>query len=694
MPKLKKEIVMFYMCNASESEEYMGLRYDMLTNIIYAKITMNSDGSLSPVTGYDPSPLIQYAHNRNVKVVPMLSMGANIDVIFANQSGKRTTLINNILNEIVTKNFDGINIDMSGNINKINSVTGGLNKPLITDFITELRNSLLSNNPNHHMSVDFYIYYSGIAERYDIAALQNMVDHVVVTGYDYYTGSAPTAGPNGPISTGDQRGISEYIDIYKNNINKDKIILGIPWYGYDFTTADNTRLSQRIGTTVYIGYEDWYYNINSYGRIWDSVWQTPWVAYNLSALLYNPGFELGRWKWNTSQTGTNHIYSHNEPGRIEGYSVAIEYPIRENGKEALWRQTPTIDPTKTYTLYAYMKLNNVVGTGARVQIHWRRADNSITRNDTITTQVGTSDWTKYESGNLIPPGDAAYATIVLQLYDASGKVWFDDIYFDSVPASAGKWHQIHYDDLESLGIKCDLVNSKELAGIGIWAANYGTGRSELWQLVQDKFGFTLGDSITNISTVSGIIETIPTGDLIFDVYYDSAWSQLGTIKTLDINGNAVSDPFKPPNAGNYFFRARYLGDDNYNSETSTEESLMVNKANPKITTSLTKSNIVIGESVIDNVSVNGVTILPTGSVIFEVSNDNALTWVQFGTIKNLDINGKATSDPYRPKKTSTYYFRAKYSGDSNYNLQISGDKDEQLIVNKKTPRVTISFSKV
>jgi len=54
--------------------------------------------------------------------------------------------------------------------------------------------------------------------------------------------------------------------------------------------------------------------------------------------------------------------------------------------------------------------------------------------------------------------------------------------------SEGVWHQGHYDDVQSLGIKYDLVNSFHIAGIGIWELEYGSGESELWQLIQDKFG--------------------------------------------------------------------------------------------------------------------------------------------------------------------------------------------------------------
>lgn len=49
------------------------------------------------------------------------------------------------------------------------------------------------------------------------------------------------------------------------------------------------------------------------------------------------------------------------------------------------------------------------------------------------------------------------------------------------------WHQVWYDDEESLGLKYDLVKMKGLAGIGIWALGYDASRNELWDLIEQKF---------------------------------------------------------------------------------------------------------------------------------------------------------------------------------------------------------------
>ena len=49
------------------------------------------------------------------------------------------------------------------------------------------------------------------------------------------------------------------------------------------------------------------------------------------------------------------------------------------------------------------------------------------------------------------------------------------------------WHQVWYDDEESIGLKYDLAVSKNLKGTGIWALGYDGSRQELWNVIKQKF---------------------------------------------------------------------------------------------------------------------------------------------------------------------------------------------------------------
>lgn len=49
------------------------------------------------------------------------------------------------------------------------------------------------------------------------------------------------------------------------------------------------------------------------------------------------------------------------------------------------------------------------------------------------------------------------------------------------------WHQVWYEDEESLAVKYQLAIDENLGGIGIWALNYDVGYPELWDGLQAKF---------------------------------------------------------------------------------------------------------------------------------------------------------------------------------------------------------------
>ena len=49
------------------------------------------------------------------------------------------------------------------------------------------------------------------------------------------------------------------------------------------------------------------------------------------------------------------------------------------------------------------------------------------------------------------------------------------------------WHQVWYDDAESLGLKYQLAIDNDLQGVGMWALNYDGARPELWDKLQEMF---------------------------------------------------------------------------------------------------------------------------------------------------------------------------------------------------------------
>ena len=215
-------------------------------------------------------------------------------------------------------------------------------------------------------------------------------------------------------------------------------------------------------------------------------------------------------------------------------------------------------------------------------------------------------------------------------------------------------------------------------------------------LLSSPLGITLGQSVTDLATVTGTGGSVPTGTVTFYVSTDHInWEQFGVSANLDGFGKATSSSYTPSIIGTYYFMADYLGDINNLPAHSgaTEEPLAVQLATPTVTTNLYATSITLGQTVHDTATVAGLGgsfPAPTGSVTFWVSTD-ASSWAQFGGSVSL-VGGSAISADYLPLVAGNYYFQARYSGDSNYNVASSGTTDEPLTVVKVTPSVTTLLS--
>lgn len=144
--------------------------------------------------------------------------------------------------------------------------------------------------------------------------------------------------------------------------------------------------------------------------------------------LKNQGFEEGMpSNWQVYATDTKHKYCYPDKGINAGSSVAIEFQSKDTDKVAALVQNINIDTTKKYKLSGWMKTENIEGTGASIKIDWKDATGRyIGESSIMSSQTGTIQWTNFE-GDITPNKNAAKATIVLELRNCSGKVWFDDI---------------------------------------------------------------------------------------------------------------------------------------------------------------------------------------------------------------------------------------------------------------------------
>ena len=160
------------------------------------------------------------------------------------------------------------------------------------------------------------------------------------------------------------------------------------------------------------------------------------------------------------------------------------------------------------------------------------------------------------------------------------------------------------------------------------------------------------------------------------------------------NGTAYANKFTPLNAGTFNFRVLYHGDFNYTAgQSAVSANLIVVKVLTYTETKLGVTNIKLGQSVRDNVTVfgiNGSSVIPTGTVSFQVKNGTG-PWVIYDANVPL-VNRNATSRWYTPMiAAGDFKFQAIYNGDANYNASHSCPWSEPLNVLVATPLTSINI---
>lgn len=254
---------------------YPNLNYNLLTTIAYFGAEVDAQGNLTNLHDWPAPGLINKAHSEGVRVVlTAVSFNSNSIASILSDSTRRTRLVNNLLTQVQSANADGIQIDFEG-------VPSG-QRANLTTFMTELTDAFHSAIPGSFVTI--FTPAVDWSDVFDYFSLAQITDGLVISGYDYHWSAAPTAGPVSPL-TGTRWGffnvtwtVSDYLS--KTFSNTSKLILGLPFYGFDWPTASDALEAATTDVGESIFYSEAYPNALQYGRLWDEESQSPWYKYN------------------------------------------------------------------------------------------------------------------------------------------------------------------------------------------------------------------------------------------------------------------------------------------------------------------------------------------------------------------------------------------------------------------------------
>ncbi|MDQ6471861.1 glycosyl hydrolase family 18 protein [Flavobacterium sp. LHD-80] len=235
--------------------------FNKMTSIQFCKLThlnvafANPDKNGNIIFTGDIDALVAYAKSVNPNIIISISLAGG--VISAEQASNwswlidkpenRPALIQNIINFVALHNLDGVDVDLEWD-----AVTTGY-----SGFVIELKKSLSEHKKLMTAALPNNTRFENIS-----AAALNAFDFLNIMAYD----STGPWTPNNPGQHSSFDFAKNGIDFWhkQQNVPSEKLTLGIPFYGYNFTYSNVT--SSTYGQIVEAGKQ--FADLDELGKIY------------------------------------------------------------------------------------------------------------------------------------------------------------------------------------------------------------------------------------------------------------------------------------------------------------------------------------------------------------------------------------------------------------------------------------------
>ncbi len=272
--------------------------FNVLTTFAYFGIPVGGDGNLdTSYQGYNTfhsetaTELFKKAHRHGTRVVLTITQMNNSEIkALMDDPVAQDRSIAQTVTLVKNRGIDGVNIDIEYTGNP-----GASYRAKFSEYVRKMSNAMHAAVPQSKVTVS--VYASAVKEPkiYDIAAMGEYTDGVFMMAYDFAVASSDHAIPTAPLY-GHKQGkywydVSTAVEDFLNYMPAEKLILGVPWYGYNYNVSSPTVKAK---TGYGRGFAQTYSlveehvsqempGIYEYATGWDEAGQVGWKAYYSAA---------------------------------------------------------------------------------------------------------------------------------------------------------------------------------------------------------------------------------------------------------------------------------------------------------------------------------------------------------------------------------------------------------------------------
>lgn len=188
------------------------------------------------------------AEKQNTAVELVLTQFDPDDITsFLTSTTAQQKLFESLDSVLLAQPVSGISIDIELNGTPSPALRKGL-----TNFMKNLRIHTDSRYKHLQLSIALYASASEDTGIWDISELSNVVDYLIVMAYDFHRRSSAQAGPVAPLFGGKKlwdTDINHHLQNFIKKVPSEKLLLGIPFYGYEWQTTSRDAQSHTFPDT-------------------------------------------------------------------------------------------------------------------------------------------------------------------------------------------------------------------------------------------------------------------------------------------------------------------------------------------------------------------------------------------------------------------------------------------------------------
>ncbi len=229
-------------------------RFDLLSDISYFSLTIDEKGNFIQKKENHSEPGWQAWNSQTVKdlIAKTQITGNTFSLTLANQKNKtietflqdktaQQHLINNTLKQITSRHLNGVTLDF-----EYEGQPDGTYSNAFTQFASNFATTLHKKAPGVRLNLTLLPLSGREKGLFDLPAIVPLFDRFIGMSYDYYALGSDVAGPIAPMNGFKENkfffDVTTTYEDYMKYIPKEKIVMGIPYYGYDWAVTDGKKI--------------------------------------------------------------------------------------------------------------------------------------------------------------------------------------------------------------------------------------------------------------------------------------------------------------------------------------------------------------------------------------------------------------------------------------------------------------------